>query len=196
MQNLSRNGARALSHPAKCLQTPSSFIPLTARISKATRNRLYPANQISTVAKRSPSYAHSFHSTACVNAQNTPPQSTDRGPVSKEDTQTDFGNLNVLGNIPPPATAIDMTTPDGFVLNNGARVSGGDGMLLVAGEAFTWRPWEGQTHSLVDKKGVWDIGRESLGLLELVWPKPGAFSPFTRTLLKELRFLQMLIISV
>lgn len=48
-------------------------------------------------------------------------------------------------------------------------------MLLVAGEAFAWRPWEAGRESLrlVNGKGQWDVEDEAWGLLELVWPKPG-----------------------
>src|SRR5579862_4541019 len=36
-----------------------------------------------------------------------PPRSRDRGPTSKESTQTDFASLDVLGKMPPPTTAIE-----------------------------------------------------------------------------------------
>jgi len=65
-------------------------------------------------------------------------------------------------------------------LDNGVKVTGGDGVLLVAGEAFSWRPWEagrkegeGKGLRLVNEKGQWDVGDEAWGLLGLVWPKPG-----------------------
>lgn len=50
-------------------------------------------------------------------------------------------------------------------------------MLLVAGEAFAWRPWEspvpsGKALSLVNEKGQWEVGDEAWGVLGLVWPKP------------------------
>src|SRR5436305_218262 len=46
-----------------------------------------------------------YLSTAASKAK--PPPTHDRGPPSKEDTQTDFGALNILGNTPSPATSID-----------------------------------------------------------------------------------------
>lgn len=60
------------------------------------------------------------------------------------------------------------------------KITGGTGVLLVAGEAFAWRPWEspvpsGKTLSLVNEKGQWEVGDEAWGLLGLVWPKPGEF---------------------
>ncbi|KAG2164762.1 hypothetical protein JADG_004501 [Aureobasidium aubasidani] len=41
-----------------------------------------------------------------------PPKTKDRGPESKEDTQTDFAAMNVLGNTPAPTTAIDACAHD------------------------------------------------------------------------------------
>jgi NADH dehydrogenase [ubiquinone] 1 alpha subcomplex assembly factor 3 len=65
-------------------------------------------------------------------------------------------------------------------LDNGVKITGGDGVLLVAGEAYSWRPWEAKNGSnggkglrLVNDKGQWDVGDEAWGLLGLVWPKPG-----------------------
>jgi hypothetical protein len=59
------------------------------------------------------------------------------------------------------------------------KITGGTGVLLIAGEAFAWRPWEagedgnGNGLRLVNAKGQWDVGDEAWGVLELVWPKPG-----------------------
>lgn len=119
-----------------------------------------------------------------------PPKSRDRGPKSEEDTQTDFGALDVLRNTAAPATSIDACAPDGFALNNGTRVSG-SGLLLVGGEAFRWRPWlsthhkegtvaeggvgdDAMTGKLQNAKGQWDVPPEAWGLLDIVFPKPGA----------------------
>ena len=45
---------------------------------------------------------------------------------------------------------------------------------MVAGEAFTWRPWEaGGRGRLLNQRGQWDTGDEAWGFLEAVWPKPG-----------------------
>ncbi|KAJ4343409.1 hypothetical protein N0V95_006671 [Ascochyta clinopodiicola] len=120
--------------------------------------------------------------------QSKPPKSRDRGPKSEEDTQTDFGALDVLRNTAAPATSIDATTNDGFALNNQMRVSG-CGLLLVGGEAFRWRPWvragrkegtvaegglgdDAMTGRLTNAKGQWEVHEGAWGVLELVWPKP------------------------
>src|SRR6266536_2173583 len=124
---------------------------------------------------------HREFSTTPHPSQSSPkPQSHDRGPPSTEDTQTDFGTLNVLGNTPAPSTSIDAWLWGGVHLDNGVKVTGGGGVLLVAGEAFSWRPWEagrkegeGKGLRLVNEKGQWDVGDEAWGLLGLVWPKPG-----------------------
>lgn len=109
------------------------------------------------------------------------PTHRDRGPRSKEDTQTDFGAMDVLGHIAPPATSVDACTSDGFHLDNGVKTEGGAGILLVGGEAFTWEPWKDPTaeaaqrtiSSLLDqRKGILSFSKENLGLLELVHPKP------------------------
>lgn len=121
-----------------------------------------------------------LHNTRNLNVS-SPPKSHDRGPASKEDTQTDFGSLNVLGNTPPPATSIDATTNDGFAFSNNTKVSG-TGVILVAGEVFRWRPWVreksadgegGQKRTLLNAKGQWDVDESAWGVLDLVWPKPG-----------------------
>lgn len=113
------------------------------------------------------------------------PVSHDRGPESKEDTQTNFDALNVLGNIPAPTTAIDACLDSGFHLNNGVKLTNGDGLLLVGGEAFAWRPWkavEGAESDRVAKdamlnaKRQFELDESVWGLLNLVWPKPGTLA--------------------
>ena len=114
------------------------------------------------------------------------PATHDRGPPSKEDTQTDFGAMDILGNMAQPATSIDACTSDGFHLNNGIKTSGGSGVLLLGGEAFTWHPWrmmhtgasswgysskEG-LNSMLSKNGVLEMGSEGWGVLECLYPRP------------------------
>jgi len=116
-------------------------------------------------------------STRAPSFKSAPPKSHDRGPASSEDTQTDFGSLNVLGNTPAPSTSIDACLWDGFHLNSGVKIVGGRGVLLVAGEAFAWSPWEAKNGgegalNLVNAKGQFDVEDEAWGLLSLVWPKP------------------------
>jgi hypothetical protein len=103
-----------------------------------------------------------------------PKRRTGRGPASREDTQTDFATLNVLGSTPPPTTAIDACLSDGFHLDNGLKVGGGSGCLLVAGEAFKWQPWEAeQSQRMINARGQWEVASSVWGILALVWPKPG-----------------------
>lgn len=91
----------------------------------------------------------------------------------------------MLGNTPPPTTAIDACLSDGFHLDNGVKIGGGSGCLLVGGEAFGWRPWEvlaaggegdgRKRGGMVNKRGQWDVGDRAWGILEVVWPKPGIY---------------------
>jgi NADH dehydrogenase [ubiquinone] 1 alpha subcomplex assembly factor 3 len=119
-----------------------------------------------------------LHTTSPLSLQSRPPKSRDRGPKSNEDTQTDFSALDVLRNTVAPATSIDACTSDGFALNNQMR---------IGGEAFRWRPWlknvgsgvregeEEMTGRLLNGKGQWSVEERAWGVLELCWPKPGAF---------------------
>lgn len=104
----------------------------------------------------------------------SPPTTTDRGPTSTESTQTDFSTMDVFSNAPAPTASIDACLPDGFHLDNGVKITGGAGLLLVAGEAFAWRPWAagGRGQTLLNGKGQWDTGEGAWGVLRLVWPKP------------------------
>ena len=88
--------------------------------------------------------------------------------------------MNVLGNMPPPMTAIDACLSDGFHLDNGVKITDGAGVLLVGGEAFAWTPWlepEGAASkgrgNMINQKGQWEVSRDSWGVLDLMWPKPG-----------------------
>lgn len=149
----------------------------------------------SSAPKVRPSRFATQRQTRCLHAtrpsllQSRPPKSRDRGPKSDEDTQTDFGALDVLRNTVAPATSIDACTSDGFALNNQMRISG-SGILLVGGEAFRWWPWlrEGRkegtiaegglgeddmTGKLLNARGQWEVPESAWGVLELVYPKPG-----------------------
>lgn len=100
---------------------------------------------------------------------------------------TDIAQLNVLGSVPTPATAIDACFDEGFQLNNGLKILNGDGVLLVGGEVFVWRPWlSGTSHSqaekdnrsgvydgLINAKGQFEVPQDAWGLFSLVWPRPG-----------------------
>ncbi|KIW89858.1 uncharacterized protein Z519_09287 [Cladophialophora bantiana CBS 173.52] len=132
------------------------------------------------------------------------PKHRDRGPPSKEDTQTDFSKMDILASagVEEPATSIDACTSDGFHLNNGVQTSGGQGVILVGGEAFLWRPWMPTTTSaaatdeassggnaasktsgsgtgeykgftvFLDPRGMLNFPPSTLGLLSLLYPKP------------------------
>ncbi|KAM0804348.1 DUF498 domain protein [Usnea florida] len=101
------------------------------------------------------------------------PTTTDRGPTSTESTQTDFSAMDVFSNAPAPTASIDACLSDGFHLDNGVKITGGAGLLLISGEAFAWRPWEaGGRGRLLNKQGQWDTGDDAWGLLGVVWPKP------------------------
>lgn len=66
---------------------------------------------------------------------------------------------------------------DGFGLNSGITITGGDGALLVNGEAFSWRPWVANGNkSLVNKKGQFEIPAEALSMFDMLWPRPGKFA--------------------
>ncbi|OMP86533.1 NADH dehydrogenase [ubiquinone] 1 alpha subcomplex assembly factor 3 [Diplodia seriata] len=134
-------------------------------------------------------------------SRSNPPVSRDRGPPSHESTQTDFERLDVLANMPAPTTAVDATFDDGFALNSGLHVTNMAGVLLVAGDAFAWRPWvkkdshahgsaattatttvgggekagekgKKEKETLRNERGMWECDRAAWGALELVWPKP------------------------
>ncbi|ORX97815.1 hypothetical protein BCR34DRAFT_496609 [Clohesyomyces aquaticus] len=141
-----------------------------------------PAPPLWTLPNSSP--LRYLHTSPRILHASKPPSTHDRGPKSTEDTQTDFGALDVLRNTAAPATSIDACTSDGFALNNQMRISG-SGVLLVGGEAFRWRPWvrEGGTATwddaggvmsgrLKNDKGMWEVEDTAWGVLELVWPKP------------------------
>jgi len=130
-----------------------------------------------------------FHPSPFRSVPSAAPKSRDRGPTSKEDTQTDFSAMDILSNTPAPSTAVDSCMPDGFALNSGLKVTG-SGVLLVGGEAFKWRPWLRESKSegaigsggndsgnafggkLLNAKGQFDVDKQVWGLLDLAWPKP------------------------
>jgi len=163
------------------LSRPSIRDLTTFLFSPSTRQCTHCITSRAPTAAISPRRAFSAKSRFLFPAvrHSTAPKSHDRGPASIEDTQTDFGALNVLGNTPVPSTSIDACLWDGFHLNSGVKIVGGQGVLLVGGEAFAWCPWEAEKSrgkTLVDGKGRFDVEDESWGLLGLVWPKPGWFS--------------------
>ncbi|KAI6373635.1 hypothetical protein MCOR25_003409 [Pyricularia grisea] len=103
-----------------------------------------------------------------------PPPSEERQGGSQG---TDIGSLDVLADAPEPEFSVSACLADGFRLANGTTVRD-SGLLLVDGEAFSWRPWGGDQPSsnlkLVNAKGQWELPNpeEALALLGLVWPRP------------------------
>ncbi|KAL8665567.1 MAG: hypothetical protein Q9202_002071 [Teloschistes flavicans] len=140
----------------------------------------YPPNSTHSAVLLHDVVAFSSFSRRSAPSSSNPPLTVDRGPASQEDTQTDFSVMDVLGNTPPPTTAIDACISDGFHLDNGVKIGDGSGCLLVGGEAFAWRPWEAasgpkpkpRTGKLVNPKGQWEVDAIAWGVLDVVWPKP------------------------
>lgn len=155
---------------------PLQFAPLRRAAASAAR-AARPSSRLAPVMRSLPALAQRIQPASSVSR---PPASTDRGPASDESTVTDFQSLDVLGGTPVPSTSIDACLWDGFHLNNGVKITNGTGVLLVAGEAFAWRPWKAARvddgrgeKSVVNKMGVFEVGPEAWGVLGLVWPKPG-----------------------
>lgn len=85
---------------------------------------------------------------------------------------TDFSRMDMLGQTPAPSTSVDICSSDGFKLNSGVSIYDGNGVMLVGGEAFAWRPW-GPDMKLVNAKGQWEVREEAFAVLDLLWPRPG-----------------------
>ncbi|BCS29147.1 Mth938-like domain-containing protein [Aspergillus puulaauensis] len=156
--------------------TPKATIPLCAYLARVQPHTTSPFAPARRNYSNSNDSSHIRPTRMVSRSHPSKPRSHDRGPESQEDTQTDFAALNVLGNIPSPTTAVDACLDTGFHLDNGVKITGGDGVLLVAGEAFTWRPWlgkkDGQKNDMVNAKGQFEVDEQAWGLLDLVWPRP------------------------
>ncbi|KAJ4854181.1 uncharacterized protein T069G_11160 [Trichoderma breve] len=97
----------------------------------------------------------------------------DRDAIPDNSHRTSFSELDVLGSVPVPSTSVDVCMHDGFGLNSGITIAGGDGALLVNGEAFAWRPWEvSGKMKLVNEKGQFEVPAEAFGLFDVLWPRP------------------------
>ncbi|KAI0377860.1 hypothetical protein F5Y04DRAFT_170860 [Hypomontagnella monticulosa] len=144
----------------------------------STPAKLFPAHT-KTSFRASPHAASPFHTTAPHNSSGQVPP-------------TDFEALDVLGGAPVPSTSVDVCMSDGFQLNSGVKILDGSGVLLVGGEAFTWRPWLARGEKrLLNKKGQWEVPNETFGLLGLLWPRPDllilGLGPEIRPISPELR---------
>lgn len=93
---------------------------------------------------------------------------------------TDFSRMDMLGQTPAPSTSVDICSSDGFKLNSGVSIYDGNGVMLVGGEAFAWRPW-GPDLRLVNAKGQWEVREEAFAVLDLLWPRPGMTRTHTHT---------------
>jgi NADH dehydrogenase [ubiquinone] 1 alpha subcomplex assembly factor 3 len=89
-----------------------------------------------------------------------------------------ISNLNVYGDIPAPASAIETIYENGFLFSSGVSLTDGSGVLLVHNEAFKWRPTKlgSDIEAKAITTGVLELGKEVWGLLDVVHPKPGIFS--------------------
>lgn len=129
-----------------------------------------------------------LHLTPTPARQRRTPLAHNREPVPDQAPPTDLGQLDVLGSVAVPTTAVDVSHADGFSLNSGVEIRGGTGALLVAGEAFAWRPWllgaaaagagagkgaRKEGGRLLNEKGQWEVGEEAWAVLAAVWPRPG-----------------------
>lgn len=130
------------STPARALRAASSHLSARTAPSFAGAAASSSSSSCRPLHRFSPRYSLLLRNlnTTAHSQRSHPPRSHDRGPPSAEETQTDFHKLDVLANMPAPTTAIDATFDDGFSLNSGLHVSNA-GVLLVAGDAFKWRPW-------------------------------------------------------
>lgn len=173
-----------ISHSAKASSTSTHLL-------QSRRQRPVAAN----AASYPRTHAASFHTTPAAHASRA--QQPSGNPAA-----TSLGLLDVLGNIPAPSTSVDICMSSGFVLNSGARVTDGSGIILVGGEAFRWRPWELSSPTstspdgkkgprVQNKKGQYDVPPPSLSLFAHLWPRPDLLilgvGPENRPLSPELR---------
>ncbi|EPS44409.1 hypothetical protein H072_1601 [Dactylellina haptotyla CBS 200.50] len=125
----------------------------------------------STVTSR---YAvRSFHAATVLSTdrksfpQDEPPPKA--GPKERgNDPNEVFTDMNVLSGVPPPASAVEIVYDNGFLLNNGMRLMGKDGIIIVHNEAFNWLSHKAaRVHN-----GVLELDDELWGILDVVAPKP------------------------
>lgn len=144
-----------------------NFLRPLGAVSRQCRARRMPIASAVPRTTATPGVAAPLHTTPSLQREKPP----------KEPPPTDFEELNVLGNTPVPATAVENCLDTGFIINGGIRVTDGSGVLLANGEAFRWRPWEATgKKELVNKKGQFEVPGEAFGVLDLLWPRPGEFA--------------------
>ncbi|KAM7200228.1 Protein of unknown function (DUF498/DUF598) domain containing protein [Rhypophila sp. PSN 637] len=191
--------------PYQPLSSFSTFAPRQLRSSKATPTQHSNVQPLYTLAigSRTPSRSTTTTTRAIHTSQPSQEKSPkqklahNNEPIPTEAPKTDFSQMDMLGQTPVPSTSIDVCSHDGFQFNSGAIIYNGDGALLVGGEAFSWRPWTTTDKPLVNAKGQFELTRESLGILEVIWPRPDLLiigmgkdirplSPETRKMIGEL----------
>ncbi|KAI7919755.1 hypothetical protein M0657_005452 [Pyricularia oryzae] len=174
LQNLNR--ALSTFTPQASLST--SICQRTLRTATWTQD-LSRSNRIPMAHPSAGQASRLLHTTAPRPAR-VPQQQQQQGGVPEErqggSHGTDIGSLDVLADAPEPEFSVSACLADGFRLANGTTVRD-SGLLLVDGEAFSWRPWGDQASpslKLVNAKGQWELPNpeEALALLGLVWPRP------------------------
>lgn len=156
--NCCSNASRALRQAiSKSSSAPSIRLATTTFRSQPSAPLSYFQSSLSS--------RRAFHAAPSRRREQTPPA---------EPPPTDFGELDVLANTPIPSTSVDVCMYDGFGLNSGVTVTDGNGVLLVDGEVFNWRPWEAKgSMNLVNNKGQFELPAEAFALFDLLWPRPG-----------------------
>jgi hypothetical protein len=179
------------------LRLPSSALSNTYHNYRNNKNN---NNRDATV----PSCRRAVHTSQSTTDRQRKPLAHNGEEVPDQPPPTDFGRMDLLGSTPVPSTAVTACHEDGFSLDSGIHITGGDGALLVGGEAFAWRPWsssssststgatstqqgKGRRRRLVNDKGQWEVREEGFALLGVVWPRPGTFFLFFSFLFPLLR---------
>ncbi|KAF4454706.1 NADH dehydrogenase ubiquinone 1 alpha subcomplex assembly factor 3 [Fusarium austroafricanum] len=156
--------SRSLIRPYSAQRAVCQALVQTTRPSSSIAAFRLATSTISS-PRASPSSRRLFHA--------VPNRQKDQQPPAQP-PPTDFAELDVLGNTPAPSTSVDVCMYDGFGLNSGVTITDGNGVLLVDGEVFNWRPWEAKgSLNLVNKKGQFELPPKAFALFDLLWPRPG-----------------------
>ncbi|KAL9474032.1 hypothetical protein ACSS6W_008412 [Trichoderma asperelloides] len=162
-----QNGLRASRLCARNPNTLATHFSLRSSASASFASHTATNTQLSRNPITDPFY-RSFHTSSSLSKR----RSRGDGPPESP-PPTSFNELDVLGSVPVPSTSVDVCMHDGFGLNSGITIEGGDGALLVSGEAFAWRPWEVKGEKkLVNEKGQFELPKEAFGLFDMLWPRP------------------------
>ncbi|KAF4497836.1 nadh dehydrogenase [Fusarium agapanthi] len=180
---------RTLIRPCNAQRAVCQALVQTSRHRSATTVSRAATSTVSSLSQASTSSRRLFHTLPSRRKDQQPPA---------QPPPTNFAELDVLGNTPAPSTSVDVCMYDGFGLNSGITVTGGNGVLLIDGEVFNWRPWEAKgSMNLVNKKGQFELPPKAFALFDLLWPRPDLLiigvgpsimplAPETRRLISEL----------